>query len=87
MCVLVGGGVSGSVVMDCGLTGTSMPMEFSRQEYWSGLPFPSPGNLSHPGTEPGHYKLILYLLKFFTWGHQGSTPPTHTHAVSNFQIL
>ena len=27
-------------------------MEFSRQEYWSGLPFPSPGNLLTPGTEP-----------------------------------
>ena len=27
-------------------------MEFSRQEYWSGLPFPSPGNLPIPGTEP-----------------------------------
>ena len=26
-------------------------MEFSRQEYWSGLPFP-PGDLSHPGIEP-----------------------------------
>ena len=25
---------------------------FSRQEYWSGLPFPSPGDLSHPGIEP-----------------------------------
>ena len=24
-------------------------MEFSRQEYWSGLPFPSPGDLPHPG--------------------------------------
>ena len=28
-------------------------MEFSRQEYWSGLPFPSPGNLPDPGIEPG----------------------------------
>ena len=27
-------------------------MEFSRQEYWSGLPFPSPGNLPDPGIEP-----------------------------------
>ena len=27
-------------------------MEFSRQEYWSGEPFPSPGDLSDPGTEP-----------------------------------
>ena len=28
-------------------------MGFSRQEYWSGLPFPSPGDLPHPGIEPG----------------------------------
>ena len=27
-------------------------MEFSRQEYWSGLPFPSPRDLPDPGTEP-----------------------------------
>ena len=27
-------------------------MEFSRQEYWSGLPFPSPGNLPDPGINP-----------------------------------
>ena len=29
-------------------------MEFSRQEYWSGLPFPSPGGLPDPGIEPGY---------------------------------
>ena len=28
-------------------------MEISRQEYWSGLPFPSPGDLPDPGIEPG----------------------------------
>ena len=28
-------------------------MGFSRQEYWSGLPFPSPGDLPDPGIEPG----------------------------------
>ena len=28
-------------------------MEFSRQEYWSGLPFPSPGDLPNPGIERG----------------------------------
>ena len=27
-------------------------MEFPRQEYWSGLPFPSPGDLPDPGIEP-----------------------------------
>ena len=30
-----------------------LSVEFSRQEYWSGLPFPSPGGSSHPGIEPG----------------------------------
>ena len=29
-----------------------LSMEFSRQEYWSGLPFPSPGDLPDPGIEP-----------------------------------
>ena len=28
-----------------------LSMEFSRQEYWSGLPFPSPGDLPYPGVE------------------------------------
>ena len=28
-------------------------MGFSRQEYWSGLPFPSPGDLPNPGIQPG----------------------------------
>ena len=32
---------------------TSQSMEFSRQGYWSGLPFPSPGDLPNPGIEPG----------------------------------
>ena len=29
-----------------------LPMGFSRQEYWSGLPFPSPGDLPDPGIKP-----------------------------------
>ena len=29
-----------------------LSMRFLRQEYWSGLPFPSPGDLSDPGIEP-----------------------------------
>ena len=31
---------------------TPLPMRFSRQEYWSGLPCPPPGELPHPGMEP-----------------------------------
>ena len=34
------------------LYGITDSMGFSRQEYWSGLPFPSPGDLPHPGIEP-----------------------------------
>ena len=32
-------------------------MGFSRQEYWSGLPFPSPGDLPDSGIEPGSFAL------------------------------
>ena len=31
----------------------ALSMEFSMQEYWSGLPFSSPGDLPNPGIEPG----------------------------------
>ena len=39
-------------------------MEFARQEYWSGLPFPSPGDLPDPGIELGlpHCRQTLYHL-------------------------
>ena len=33
------------------------PMGFSRQEYWSELPFPSPGDLPNPGIKPGSHVL------------------------------
>ena len=39
--------------MDCIAHQASLSMEFSRQEYWSRLLFPSPGDLPDPGTEPG----------------------------------
>ena len=37
-------------------------MGFSRQECWSGLPFPSPGDLPHPGIEPGSPALQADVL-------------------------
>ena len=39
-----------------------MSMGFSRQEYWSGLPFPTPGVLPNPGIEP---------VSFFFFGFKG----------------
>jgi len=37
--------------MDCSLPGSSVH-GILREEYWSGLPFPSPGDLPNPGIEP-----------------------------------
>ena len=38
--------------MNCSPPGSNLFKGFSRQEYWSGLPFPSPGDLPDPGIEP-----------------------------------
>ena len=43
-----------------------LSMEFSRQEYWSGLPFPSPGNLPDPGIKPMSLASHALVGGFFT---------------------
>ena len=52
-----------SVLSHVWLFATKAPlsMEFSRQEYWSGLPFPTPGDLLYPGIEP----CLLHLLHWW----------------------
>ena len=54
-------------------------MEFFRQEYWSGLPFPSPGKLPNLGSNPGllHCRWVLYHLR-----HQGSRGTVFSISVS-----
>ena len=49
-------------------------MEFSRQAYWSGLPFPSPGDLPDPGIEPGFPALRADTLPYEPAGNP-RTPP------------
>ena len=49
-------------------------MGFSRQEYWSGLPFPSPGDLPDPGIEPVSPALQADSLPL---SHQGSPYDKH----------
>ena len=44
-------------------------MGFSRQEYWSGLPFPSPEDLPVPGIEPWFPPLQADSLPFELQGH------------------
>ena len=41
-------------------------MGFSRQEYWSGLPFPSPGDLPDPGVKPKFLALLALASGCFT---------------------
>ena len=45
-----------------------LSMEFSKQGYWSDLPFPSPGNLPNPGIEPRSPA----LQSDYGLSHQGS---------------
>ena len=54
-----------------------LSMEFSRQEYWCGLPFPPPGDLPNPGIKPGSPALQADSLPL---SHQES--PLHTHRVT-----
>ena len=60
-----------------------LSIEFSRQEYWSVLPFPTPGDLPDPGIEPTspelaggffttapHGKPNIFFIIFFIWKHK-----------------
>ena len=67
---------------------------FSRQEYWRGLPFPSPGDLLNPGIEcispelsdeffttepPGKSRVEVYESKIFRVGQQAGDPEKSKH--------
>ena len=55
-----------------------LSMEFSRQEYWSGLPFPPSGNLSEPGIKPGSPALQADSLPFEPPGKPNPKSPFRT---------
>ena len=48
-----------------------LSIEFSRQEYWNGLPYPTPGDLPDPGTEPASLVCTALTGVFFTTGSPG----------------
>ena len=54
---------------------TPLPMGFSRQEYWSGLPFSSPGDLPNPGTEPVSPASSALQADSLPLSHWGSLRP------------
>ena len=55
-----------------------LSMGFSRQEYWSGLPFPSPGDLPDPGIEPRSPTLYADTLP--------SEPPGKSLLITKFRL-
>ena len=48
-----------------------LPMEFSREEYWSGLPFPAAGDLPDPGIQPASLLSPALASGFFTTAPPG----------------
>ena len=56
--------------MDCSLPGSSVH-GISQQAYCSGLPFPTPGDLPDPGTEPASSACPAFAGGFFTTEAQG----------------
>ena len=70
---------------------TPLSMGFPRQEYWSGLPFPTTGNLPHPGIklEFDQFQLILITLHWqahsLPLSHQRS--PGYSYSSSGFLDL
>ena len=49
-----------------------LSMGFSRQENWSGLPFPTPGDLPDPGIEPASLLSLPWQADSLPWSHLGS---------------
>ena len=60
-----------SITKSCPTRQAPLSMGFSRQEHWSGLPFPSPGDLTNPGIEPTSPALAG---EFFTTEPPGKAP-------------
>ena len=53
---------------------TPLSMGFSRQDYWSGLPCPLPGDLPDPGIEPTSLMSPALAGRFFTTSATGEAP-------------
>ena len=68
--------------MDCSRQ-APLFMGFSRQEYWSGLPCPPPGDLTNPGIEPTCPAAFALQADSLTLSHCGSPP---SPLVTSFRI-
>ena len=79
---------------DWSLPGSSVLLRFSRREYWSELPFPSPGDLLDPGIESRSPSLqVDYLPSKPPWKRNGTTkklilpgPWFHHYSLQNLEL-
>ena len=71
--------------VDCSPSG-SLSMGFSRQEYWSGLPCCSPGNLPNPGTEPASLMFPALPGRFFTTSATREAQPSAQSSFKTFPL-
>ena len=62
-------------------------MGFSRQEYWSGLSFPSPGHLPNPGIKPRSPALQIDSLPSEPPGKHGITQFSSVQSLSHVQLF
>ena len=83
-CVCSSGSLMSNSLWPHGLYHTRLlcPRGFSRQKYWSGLPFPAPGDLSNPGTEPASLCVLHWEMCSLPLASPGKplymlTPPLH----------
>ena len=73
--------------LDCSPSGSSVH-GFSRQEYWSGLPLPPPGDLSNPGIEPKSPVSPALQADSLLLSHQESpSAPSHFHSFPELLLL
>ena len=64
-----------------------LSMEFSRQDYWSGLPFPLPGYLPNPGIEPMSLASLALAGRFFTTVPPGKPTMEYQSAIKKNAML
>ena len=62
-------------------------MEFSRREYWSGLPFPPPGGLPDPGIKPASLEPPELAGGFFTTKLSGKPLTLYTQCYANIRNM
>ena len=67
--------------MDC-YPQAPLSMAFSRQEYWSGLPFATPGDLTNPGIQP-----TFPVSPALAGGFSTTEPPGKPHKIYNQYIV